>query len=270
MQDIENKLKRIHIGKAPIDVIGVDEAVHWVLDRLHHGVRTCVAPVNSAIVVASETQASFVEVLETFDLLLADGFWPALYASLLYGSRVPHTNTSPFLRALFRRSGPSALKVFLLGGGLDVVMRAAGNLRNFHPSAAVVGYEHGYFELNEEARIVDSINASGAAVVLVGISSPKKELFIRRHWAELNVPLSVGVGGQFDIWAGETREAPDWIRKYGFEWLFRLCQEPNRLWKRCTIENLRFIFIVLKQALGVLLTRGRRDGHGTLASRVDG
>jgi UDP-N-acetyl-D-mannosaminuronic acid transferase (WecB/TagA/CpsF family) len=99
-------MNRVHIGNAPIDVINAEEAARWVLYRLYHGVRTRVAPVNSAIVVATETQASFAEVLESFDLLLADGFWPALSASFLHGSRVPHTNTSPFLRALFRQSDP--------------------------------------------------------------------------------------------------------------------------------------------------------------------
>lgn len=260
------KIKRIHVGKAPIDVIGAEEAARWVLDRLYHGVRTRVAPVNSAIVVATEAQASFAEVLETFDLLLADGFWPALSASLLCGPCVPHTNTSPFLRALFRQSGPDGMKVFLLGARSEIVTEAAANLTRFHPNAKVVGYENGYFDLKDEPRVIDLINTSGATAVLVGISSPKKELFIRRHWAELNVLLSVGVGGQFDIWAGETREASELIREYGFEWFFRLSQEPGRLWKRYTIENLRFIFIVFKQALGMLLNRGRWHRHGALPS----
>jgi N-acetylglucosaminyldiphosphoundecaprenol N-acetyl-beta-D-mannosaminyltransferase len=248
-------IKRIHIGKAPIDIIGADEAAHWVLNRLYHKVRTCVAPVNSAIVVASENQPQYVEVLESFDLLITDGLWPALSASLLYGARVPHTNTSPFLRALFRQSGPDGLKVFLLGARSEVVADAAANLARFHPNAKVIGYENGYFNHEDETKIVDLINKSGATTLLIGISSPKKELFINRHWDNLNLLLSVGVGGQFDIWGGITREAPDWVRKCGFEWLFRLMQEPKRLLKRYTADNIRFLFIVFKQAMNMLANR---------------
>lgn len=131
--------------------------------------------------------------------------------------------------------------MFLLGASSEVVTEAAANLARFHPNAKVVGYENGYFDLKGEPRVIDLINRSGATAVLVGISSPKKELFIHRHWDNLNVLLSVGVGGQFDIWGGGTREAPDWVRRYGFEWFFRLMQEPKRLLKRYTIENIRFL-----------------------------
>ncbi len=246
-------MDRVYIGRTPIDVIGAEEAAQWVLERLRHGLKTRVAPVNAAIVVASETQPSFVELLETFDLLLVDGFWPALAASFLHRSRVPHTNTSPFLRALFRQSGPDGLKVFLLGARSEIVREAAANLMHFHPNAKVVGYENGYFDLNDEPRVINLINRSGATAVLVGISSPKKELFIYRHWDNLNLLLSIGVGGQFDIWGGKTREAPDWVRRYGFECFFRLMQEPKRLLKRYTVDNMRFLFIVFKQAMNMMV-----------------
>lgn len=250
-------MDRVFIGKAPIDVIGAVEAAQWVLDRVHRGIRTRIAPVNSAIVVAARTQPSFAETLESFDLLLADGFWPAFSATLLFRTKVPHTNTSPFLRALFQQCGPAGMKVFLLGARPEVVAIAASNLTRFHPNAIVVGYENGYFDPDDASHFIDLINASGATALFVGISSPKKELFIERHWSKLNVLLSVGVGGQFDIWGGQTREAPDWVRKWGLEWFFRLIQEPNRLLKRYTIENIRFVLIVLGQAVQMLMNRTR-------------
>ena len=249
MQDI----RRIHVGKAPIDVIGAEDAAHWVLCRLNNGIKTRVAAANSAIIVATESQTAFAETLKSFDLVLADGFWPALSASLLHQFHVPHTNTSPFLRALFRQSGNDGLKVFLLGARPEMVKNAAANLYLFHPNAKTVGYYNGYFDIEDEPGVVELINKSGATVLLVGISSPKKELFIIRNWDNLNLLLSIGVGGQFDIWGGGTREAPDWVRRYGFEWLFRLMQEPQRLLKRYSVENMRFLFIVLKQLLNKVI-----------------
>jgi N-acetylglucosaminyldiphosphoundecaprenol N-acetyl-beta-D-mannosaminyltransferase len=252
-----NTLERVLIGAAPVDIATADEAARWVLDRKSCGVRTSITPINAAIVVLAARNQSFRQILEEFDLALADGMWPAIAASYLYKSRVPHANTSPFLRSLFRQSGSNGLGVFLLGGKPYVVKKAAASLPYVHPNAYVVGYMHGYFEPDEEIRIVNQINKAGATILLLGISSPKKEIFIRRHWAELNVPISVGVGGLFDIWAGQTAEAPNCIRKYGLEWFFRLCQEPRRLWKRYTKTNFQFIWLVLKQALSFSFNRLR-------------
>ena len=250
-------MKRIHITGTPIDKVSADEAALWVLARYKSGIRTKEAPVNAAIIAMAARDPIFQSSLKEFDLVIADGFWPALSATFLNKSRFPHANTSPFLKALFRNSSPNGLSVFLLGAQPELVEKAAKNLRNFHPNALVVGYRDGYFDLQEEGEIVNLINESEAKVLLIGISSPKKEYFIKRHWAQLNTPISIGVGGQFDIWAGNIKEAPSWIRKCGFEWFFRLCQEPKRLWERYSITNLRFTLLVLNQAF-TMLFRGKR------------
>jgi len=189
--------------------------------------------------------------LQKFDVVIADGAWTAVAASLLFRRRVPHTNTSPFIRALFRDPGPEKLRVFLLGARPEIVASAAVQLPRLHPTVTVVGYQHGYFNTEDEDQIVESIEHSGAQILLIGISTPKKELFIRRHWSRLNVCMAFGIGGLVDIWGGKTSEAPEWVRKSGFEWLFRLVQEPRRLWRRYTVDGLAFLHIVLKQAFGM-------------------
>ncbi|MFH1931759.1 MAG: WecB/TagA/CpsF family glycosyltransferase [Pseudomonadota bacterium] len=246
-------MNRILIGGTPVDVVSAEKAAQWVLGRASRGLRTSVAPVNAAMVVMAAGNQPFQQTLNEFDLLLADGMWPALAATYLNRCRVPHANTLPFLRSFFNQAKPERLRVYLLGARPAIVERSAANLSKYYSNARVVGYEHGYFDSNEETGIVERINKSGADVVLLGISSPKKEYFIRNHWAEINVLLSVGVGGLFDILAGSILEAPGWVRNFGFEWLFRLSQEPKRLWKRYTITNLKFIFIVLQQAIRPIL-----------------
>lgn len=242
-------MQRIRIAGTPIDVINVEDAALLVYRRFKDGLKTKVTPVNAAIVCMASNDREFQRILEKFDLALADGLWPALAGTYLFRRRVPHTNTLPFIRAFFHHIKSNTLKVFLLGAKPEVVEKAASNVQNLYPNLAIVGYKDGYFKVNEEQNILNIINKSGAEILLLGMSSPKKEYFIHRVWDELNVSLSVGVGGLFDIWAGTTQEAPEWVRKYGFEWLFRLSQEPKRLWKRYTIMNARFIWLVTLQAL---------------------
>lgn len=244
-----NILDHINIAGVKVHRASANLAAFWVLKRLKAGKRTKETPVNAAVVVAASRDPVFKRILQDFDLSIADGLWAALAASFLSKSRVPHANTSPFLRALFQQSSADGLRVFLLGARSEVVKQAAANLKNYHPNAKVVGYTDGYFKPHDEKGIVDLINKSEAQVLLLGISSPKKEYFVIDNWEDLNVPLSVGVGGQFDIWGGNIKEAPDWARKSGFEWLFRVCQEPVRLWKRYSITNFRFILLVVREAL---------------------
>jgi N-acetylglucosaminyldiphosphoundecaprenol N-acetyl-beta-D-mannosaminyltransferase len=244
--------QRIHLGGTPIDVISAEHAALLVSRRLKDGLRTTVAPVNAAIVDLAANSPDVQRIFERFDLVLADGLWVALAATCLFRIRVHHANTLPFIRTLFQCCTSNDLKVFLLGARADVVKRAAASVHHLHHNVTVVGYRDGYFKSDEQSSIVDIINKSGANILLVGTSSPKKELFIQQNWGELTVSIGVGVGGLFDIWAGDVREAPTWIRKVGFEWIVRLCQEPRRLWKRYTISNLRFIVVVLNQAFAML------------------
>jgi N-acetylglucosaminyldiphosphoundecaprenol N-acetyl-beta-D-mannosaminyltransferase len=223
-------MKRVSISGVSIDVVTAEDAAHWVRGRIEHGVKTSVAAVNAALVVMATRDESYSGALKDFDLVIADGVWTAVAASLLCRCRVPYTNTSPFIRALFRRPEHGGLRVFLLGARADVVEKAAVELPRLYPTVSVVGHEDGYFGSDEEARILERVNSSGAHILLIGMSSPQKEMFIRKYWSQLNVPVAFGIGGLIDIWGGKTVEAPSWVKHSGLEWLFRFMQEPKRLW----------------------------------------
>jgi N-acetylglucosaminyldiphosphoundecaprenol N-acetyl-beta-D-mannosaminyltransferase len=246
-------MKRVHIQGVPIDIATADEAVDRVLDRVAKGERTRVAGVNASVAVMAGVDVSLLKALQECDLVLADGKWVAMAATCLSRRWVPHTNTSPFLRLLLRRWGGGGLRIFLLGGNLEIVRRAAAKLPRLFSNIVVVGYAHGYYAREEEDAIVDRINASGADVVLVGMPTPKKEMLIRNHWPRMTAAVTLGIGGLIDIWGGKTQESPEWVRNSGFEWLFRLVQEPRRLWKRYTVDNLTFLWMIVMQACGLRL-----------------
>jgi N-acetylglucosaminyldiphosphoundecaprenol N-acetyl-beta-D-mannosaminyltransferase len=135
--------------------------------------------------------------------------------------------------------------VFLLGGTREVVERTAAVCRERHAGLKIAGYHHGYF-WEDEAAVVEAIRVSGARLLFVAITSPKKENFINRWKHELGADFVMGVGGTFDVIAGKVKRAPEWMRRCGLEWLFRVLQEPRRMWRRYLGTNSRFALMLGK------------------------
>jgi N-acetylglucosaminyldiphosphoundecaprenol N-acetyl-beta-D-mannosaminyltransferase len=115
-----------------------------------------------------------------------------------------------------------------------------------HPRLSIAGRHNGYFQADQEIGIADAIRESGARLLLVGISSPMKERFLARNLERLGPLLAMGVGGSFDVWAGKTTRAPEWMQHAGLEWFYRFAQEPRRMWRRYLVGNLRFAWMVLR------------------------
>ena len=113
----------------------------------------------------------------------------------------------------------------------------------------IAGYRNGYFERTSdiEEQIAIEIRDSQADMLFIGFGTPYKEKFIDDWKNIMNVPFSMGVGGTFDVTAGHVKRAPRWIQKIGMEWLYRLLQEPRRMWKRYAYTNPMFIYLVLKE-----------------------
>lgn len=243
-------MNRVNIQGTPIDAVDADEAAALVLQRLESGQRTRIAAVNAAITVMASKAPALRRALQECEVVIADGKWAAVAASCLSRRWVPHTNTSPFLRALFARCRGRGLAVFLLGAHPATVERAAQRLPQLFPGIRVAGFANGYFTRNDESALLAKINTSGAELLLIGMTTPKKEFYIRDNWSGLQVPIAFGIGGFIDVWGEKTRESPEWVRSSGFEWLFRLAQEPVRLGRRYTVDNVLFGWLVLRQLVG--------------------
>lgn len=114
------------------------------------------------------------------------------------------------------------------------------------PSLNIVGEYHGYFDKENNKEIVNKINNCRPNILLVGMGTPKQEEWIYQNHYHLNVSLCWAVGGLFDFISGKIKRAPLWMLHCHLEWLYRLCQEPKRLWKRYIVGNLKFIYRVLK------------------------
>ena len=166
---------------------------------------------------------------------------------------IPHRMTGADwiwdLAALCERNGQS---VYLLGSEPGVADAAARRLRRRHPRLRVAGHHHGYFEPGSphDERVVEDINSRRPDIVLVGMGTPKQELWVQHNAARLDADVVWTVGALFDFVSGRVPRAPAWLADNGLEWIFRLAIEPQRMWRRYLLGNPVFLSRVLSQARG--------------------
>jgi N-acetylglucosaminyldiphosphoundecaprenol N-acetyl-beta-D-mannosaminyltransferase len=208
--------------------------------------------VNAAKVVSSRRHRELQQLINGCEIVTADG-QAVVWASRLLGdplpSRVAGIDLMLKLLALAERRG---YRVYILGARPQVVETAVSRLRVRYPRMVLAGHRDGYFSADEEGSVVAQIRAARPDLLFVAMPTPRKEYFLGRWGAELDVPFSMGVGGAIDVIAGEARRAPRMVQRLGLEWAFRVAQEPRRLWRRYLVTNVTFVWLT---ARGVLTRR---------------
>ena len=203
----------------------------------------------------------------TFAMITPDG-QPVRWAlNLLHGTQLKDRVYGPQLTLeICRKAAECGVSIYLYGGSPAVVEVLADNLKSRFPGLQIAGYESPPFRelsVEEDAEVVNRINGSGAGIVFIGLGCPKQDLFAFDHMDQID-GVQVCVGAAFDFHAGAKAVAPPWMQRIGLEWLFRLVQEPGRLWKRYLHTNSVFVAKVLAQAVNiprVILQRRRFAEH---------
>ena len=241
-------MRRIEMMGSPMDVASMGETVEAIRSVVLSGRFTQHVVVNVAKLVHMRDDAQLRESVESCDIINIDGMGVVLGARFLghqVHERVAGVDLFHELLAMSAREGMS---VYLLGAQDEVVSATAHKVQALYPGLKIAGHHHGYF-WDDEAAMVDKIRASGAQLLFVAITSPKKENFINRWRDQLGVTFVMGVGGTFDVVAGKVKRAPLWMQKYGLEWLYRVIQEPGRMWKRYLITNSKFAWLLVKEKI---------------------
>lgn len=188
-------------------------------------------------------------IINACDLVNVDGM-PVVWASRLLGKPLKERVAGiDLFEALMRRAADKGWRVFLLGARPDVVREVAATYARRYPSLVLAGVRDGYWQGKDaEAGVVRQVRDSGADLLFVAISSPKKEQFLGLYQADMRIPFAMGVGGSFDVAIGRVRRAPAWMQKAGLEWFFRFLQEPRRMFRRYFIDDMTFIWLVIREA----------------------
>ncbi|MBM4026146.1 MAG: WecB/TagA/CpsF family glycosyltransferase [Planctomycetes bacterium] len=178
---------------------------------------------------------------------VADGV-PVVWLSRLCGCPLPARVAGiDIMNELLAAADREKYGVSFLGARQEIVERVVAHVRRAYPGVRIAGYRNGYFSHAQEADVAAAIGASAADILLVAVPTPQKEDFLRRWREDVRVPVCHGVGGSFDVVAGITRRAPRWMQRAGLEWLYRVRQEPRRMWKRYLITNTTFIGLAVKE-----------------------
>ncbi|MBB2973199.1 WecB/TagA/CpsF family glycosyltransferase [Mesorhizobium sp. RMAD-H1] len=239
--------RRREFLSTPIHALSMDETMQLADEAmrtkqpLHHVV------VNVAKLVNMRKNDELYEDVSSADIVNVDGkgvLWGARLCGVSVPERVTGVDIMFHLFDLCERHG---YKPFLLGAEQSVLDLVIERLGKDHPKLVVAGARNGYFKPEDEGGIVADINASGADCMLVAMPTPRKERFIKRYRAELKPSFIMGVGGAFDVYGGKVARAPKFVQAIGMEWLFRVAQEPRRLWRRYYDTNTAYIGLLAKE-----------------------
>jgi len=264
--------KQIIILGVPIDDLNMDQALDRLdefievgrkEDRSHH-----VATINADFAVKARTDPELRRILLEIDMATADGM-PLVWGARLLGMQLEGRVTgADLVPALAERASQKGHTLYFLGAGPGVAAKAAEILQARYPGVKIVGIVSPPKSsiLQMDPKIIEDIREKKPDVLLVAFGNPKQEKWISLYRQELSVPVMIGVGGTFDFIAGRTKRAPEWMQKTGLEWVFRLVQEPKRLWKRYVTDMRVFTKVFVQQWW--LMRQGQAQGQAPISSTI--
>lgn len=240
--------KRIEILNTIIDVLDMQETVACVEQYIIEKKPLHLMGVNADKINMLNENNRLKEIVNGCGIINADGASVVLAGRFL-GKPLPERVAGiDLMKNLVGLSAEKKYKVYLLGAKQEVVETTASKLKNQYPSLQIVGIRNGYFNESEWENVSLDIEKSEAQIVFVGITSPLKEYLVEYFINEKDIKcVFMGVGGSFDVLSGMIKRAPVWMQKCNLEWLFRMLQEPKRLFKRYLVGNWKFIFAVCKE-----------------------
>ena len=230
-----------------IAAISMDQVLYICEDVIQTHGSLQVGVINVAKIVNCQNDSDLRRSLDEADIIIPDGL-PIVWLSKWLGNPLPERVSGiDLMIRLLERASRENYRIYFLGAEQNVIEKLIIFIRKEYPGVRIAGYRNGYFSDSQEREIVEEIADSRADVLFVGMSSPKKEVFLRKWQQMIDVPVKHGVGGSFDVLAGQTKRAPLWMQKCGLEWFYRLIQEPRRMWKRYLVTNSKFMVLSLRE-----------------------
>jgi N-acetylglucosaminyldiphosphoundecaprenol N-acetyl-beta-D-mannosaminyltransferase len=222
----------------------IRESISKIEENIVNKKPTIVFTPNAELLVRANSDDFLREVYNNSDILTIDS-WVVYYFAKLLGNKLSEpASAANIMFKMLPIIAEKKYKVYLLGATEEIVLIVKERLEDL--GIIVGGYQNGYFDKNNPVEVVNSIKNCKPDILFVAMSTPFKEKFIYENLQEMNVPVSIGVGGSFDIIAGKCKHAPVWISKLGLEWFYRFIQEPARLWRRYLITNTKFLILYFK------------------------
>jgi len=238
--------RRVRILGCPVDCLSTGEILEWIAAAVERREPRLVAVVNANKHFLMARHPRLKSIVTSADLVVPE--WAVVWAARRLGIQgVPHSGGVIIAKEFPPVAVQRGIRPYFLGATPEVVDRLVNKLRTDHPGLRIAGAHHGYLTspaIEEEA--LSDIERTRPDVLFVAFGSPAQEYWIAAHRERLRVPVSIGVGGTFDVLSGAKSDAPDWARGNGLEWIYRTAQNPRAYWKRYMRVNTWFVWQVMK------------------------
>ena len=192
------------------------------------------------------TDREYSGILQTADNVFPDGIGINIACKIIKNPMRENINGTDMLPYLCEMCLQNGWGMYFLGAKPMVAVKMKGILEARYPGLKICGCTDGYFDRSRSDEIIEQVNSSGADILLVAFGVPWQEKWLHKYKDKINVPVMMGVGGLFDFYSGNIKRAPVWLREIGGEWIYRIMQEPGRMWKRYIIGNPVFLYRVVR------------------------
>ena len=223
------------------------EAVELVENSIINKKRKKIFFINPDCLNKTFSDDAYSSVLKQGDVVLPDGSGLSLACKIIGKPLLENVNGTDMFPFLCRLSAAKKYSLYLLGAKPGVAEAVKKNLELKYSGIVIGGARDGYFDREKDSKsVIEEVNRQAPDILFVAFGAPVQEKWISEHFDQLNAKVCIGVGGLFDFYSGRIPRAPKWMREFGLEWIFRLMQEPVRMWKRYIIGNPVFVFRVMK------------------------
>jgi len=258
----------IFLGKFKIidnDITACD--YEYILQKIHEAItkkkKLLISPIASHTLVKAHYDKKLKKILDGFDYLVPDSQWVKRAIWFLYGKRLKERVYGPKLMLrVCQLAEHKGLRIFLYGNTKLVLDKLEEKLNDLFPRLKIVGKEESKFRPlteKEEVELIKKVEKVKSQIIFVCLGSPKQEIFSYNLSKKLkSLVIIIPVGAAFDFIAGVKKQAPRWMGEIGFEWLWRLIQEPKKLWRRYLMDGLLFINLILIKKINMLIKKGQK------------
>lgn len=248
--------KRVKLLQVEFDNLTFDQTICLVEKNINEKKATHLLGMNAdKINELDKEDSNYKRIVLNADIINPDGFSVVLASKFLCKPLPERIAGIDLMQCLIEISALKGYSLYFLGAKETVVNKMVDNIKNSYPSINICGFRNGYFSENEKYSIAKELISKKPDIVFVGITSPEKEYLIDFFLSQEINSIFMGVGGSFDVLSGELKRAPLWMQRSGLEWLFRVIQEPRRLFKRYLFGNSIFVYKVLKEKVNSLVGR---------------
>ena len=251
---MKRHMQRIEFLGCPVDSLDISDALGWIGEMVSQQKPSRIAVVNANKLWLMSKNSQLANAVISSDLIIPE--WAVYWGANKLGTPLrSYVAGVALMQATIPWAARNGVSLYFLGAKDEIIQALACKLQAEHKELRLAGWHHGYLNTAEDqAEVIQDIQAVRPDILFVATGSPKQELWIQDNFQQLNVPVSMGVGGSFDVVAGLKKDTPAWARGHGLEWLYRLSQDPKAYWKRYLVTNTWIIYQVYKRRLAKKIT----------------